>query len=81
MLTASVKAGKANCISASCSAVMPAHGGDDDLDGFGRVFAEDVGAEDGVAGAAGDELAEAVGVAVCHRAQEVVVVCIPMAVS
>ena len=50
-----------------------AHGGGDDLDGFGGVFAEHVGAEDGVAAPVGDQFAEAVGAAVGHGPDEVVV--------
>jgi hypothetical protein len=50
-----------------------AHRGRHDLDGFSRVFAEHVGAEDGAAVAVGDELTEAVGMTVCHGPDEVVI--------
>src|SRR5271165_5406419 len=50
-----------------------AHGGRDDLDNFSRVVTEYMSAEDAVAAPIGDELAEAVGMAVCHRPQQLVV--------
>src|SRR5271157_1345545 len=49
------------------------HGGRDDLDDFSGVVAEYMSAEDAVPAPVGDELAEAVGVAVCHRPQQLVV--------
>jgi hypothetical protein len=72
MLTASVKgrAGELH-LGELLDGHARAHRGRDDLDGLGGVLAEHVRAQDAVAGAVGDELAEPVGVPVGDRAQQI----------